>query len=254
MISTSFEPWQWGLLFLGALSVGLSKTGVPGLSLLFVGVFADLVGARASTGIILPLLIVGDCFAATTYRQHLVWSHLWRLFPWTISGVLLGWLALGRLNDLWTARLIGGILLGLLAFHLWWKRSPAAARNQAALTHAPGWLAAAAGIMAGFCTMVANAAGPVMSIYLLAMNLPKLEFMGTAAVFFLLLNWFKVPFMANLGMINATSLHLNLWLAPAVMLGALAGRWLAGRISQYWFELITLALTALTAGKLICKT
>ena len=101
--------------------------------------------------------------------------------------------------------------------------------------------------------MVANAAGPVMSLYLLAMQLPKLEFMGTAAVFFLLLNWFKVPFMFNLGMINSASLHLNLWLAPAVVLGALTGRWLARKISQRWFEYSTLALTALAAGKLLFR-
>jgi uncharacterized membrane protein YfcA len=75
--------------------------------------------------------------------------------------------------------------------------------------------------------------------------------MGTAAVFFLLLNWLKVPFMLNLGMINATSFQLNLWLAPAVMLGALTGRWLAGKISQRWFETTTLILTALAAGKLL---
>jgi len=254
MIGTDFEPWQWGLLFLGALCVGLSKTGVPGLSVLFVAAFANILSARASTGVVLPMLIMGDIFAVGSYRKHLVWSHLWRLFPWTILGVLLGWLALGHINDLWTNRLIGLILLSLLGFHLWWKRPSAAARNQAALAHSPWWIAALIGILAGFCTTVANAAGPVMSLYLLAMQLPKLEFMGTAAVFFLLLNWFKVPFMVNLGMINSTSLKLNLWLAPAVVAGALAGRWLAGKISQRWFENITLILTALAAGNLLFKS
>lgn len=251
MISLHFEPWQWALLFLGAICVGLSKTGVPGLSVLFVAAFANILSARAATGVVLPMLIMGDIFAVTSYRKHLVWSHLWRLFPWTILGVLLGWLALGHINDLWTARLIGLILLGMLGFHLWWKRPLVAAQNQAALARAPWWLAALTGTLAGFCTMVANAAGPVMSLYLLAMHLPKLEFMGTAAVFFLLLNWFKVPFMANLGMINATSLQLNLWLAPAVVLGALTGRWLANKISQRWFETVTLALTVAAAGKLL---
>ena len=251
MTSNHFETWQWALLFLGALSVGISKTGVPGLSMLFIAVFADILGARASTGVILPLLIVGDIFAVGSYRKHLVQSHLWRLFPWTILGVLLGWLALERINNLWTARLIGGILIGMLGLHLWWKRASALSKNQEALAHAPIWLAAFIGILAGFCTMVANAAGAVMGIYLLAMSLPKLEFMGTGAVFFLLINWFKVPFMAHLGMINLTSVQLNLWLTPAVVLGALAGRWLAGKISQRWFEIITLTLTALAAGKLL---
>jgi hypothetical protein len=254
MISPHFEPWQWGLLILGSLCVGLSKTGVPGLSVLFVAAFANILSARAATGVVLPLLIVGDLFAVSSYRKHLVWSHLWQLFPWTIPGVWLGWLALGRINDLWSARLIGAILLGMLGFHLWWKRNSGSARTRESLTHAPWWMAMLTGILAGFCTMVANAAGPVMSLYLLAMGLPKLEFMGTAAVFFLLLNWVKVPFMLNLGMINSTSFQLNLWLAPAVALGALAGRWLAGKISQRWFENTTLILTALAAGKLLFRS
>lgn len=256
MMSIHFEPWQWALLILGSVFVGLSKTGVPGLSVLFVALFTHVFSAhgaaRAATGVVLPLLIVGDLFAVGSYRKHLVWSHLWRLFPWTITGVALGWFALGKINDLWSARLIGLILLGMLGFHLWRKRpADSAKQKDETLAHASWWLAALTGILAGFCTMVANAAGPVMSIYLLAMRLPKLEFMGTAAVFFLLLNWFKIPFMLNLGMINAASFQLNLWLAPAVVVGALLGRWLGGKISQRWFETATLILTALAAGKLI---
>lgn len=254
MTSHHFEPWQWALLFLGSLCVGLSKTGVPGLSVLFVAAFANILPARAATGLVLPLLIMGDCFAVASYRKNLVWSHLWRLFPWTLLGVLLGWFALGKIDDVWSARMIGGVLLGMLGFHLWWKNKAGAAKANSTLVHAPWWLAALTGTLAGFCTMVANAAGPVMSIYLLAMQLPKLEFMGTGAVFFLLLNWLKVPFMVNLGMINSSSLQLNFWLAPAVIVGALAGRWLAGKISQRWFERTTLILTVLAAGKLLLRS
>ena len=250
MTGTHFESWQWCLLILGALCVGLSKTGVPGLSVLFVAVFSNILTARAATGVVLPLLIVGDFFAAGSYRRHLVWSHLWRLFPWTALGVLAGWFALGRLNDRWSARLIGIILLVMLAVHLWRRRAAVSTPDQPQAR--PAWrLAACTGVLAGFCTLVANAAGPVMSLYLLAMGLPKLEFMGTAAIFFLLLNWLKVPFILNLGLINPASFQLNLWLAPAVVLGALAGRWLAGKISQRWFETVTLGLTAAAAGKLI---
>ena len=53
--------------------------------------------------------------------------------------------------------------------------------------------------LAGSTTMIANAAGPVMTIYLLACRLPKFEFVGTAAWFFFAINLLKVPFSASLG-------------------------------------------------------
>jgi uncharacterized membrane protein YfcA len=242
-----FESWQWTLLFVGAFCVGMSKTGVPGLGVLFVALFANALPARAATGLVLPMLIIGDVFATASYRRNLVWSHLWRLFPWTLAGVIGGWLALARLDDRWASRLIGVILVVMLGVHFW-RRQPGAVDPAGP---ARWWVAALTGVLAGFCTLVANAAGPVMIVYLLAMRLPKLEFMGTSAVFFLVLNWVKVPFMVNLGLINPASLQLNLWLAPAVVVGALAGRWAIGRINQLWFERITLGLTACAAVKLL---
>ena len=110
----TFEPWQWVLLIAGAFCVGLAKTGVAGLSILFVALLANAMPARQATGVILPMLILGDVFAVLLYRRHTEWRHLWKLFPWTGAGVVVGWLALGRINDSQTARLLGGILLFLL--------------------------------------------------------------------------------------------------------------------------------------------
>jgi uncharacterized membrane protein YfcA len=92
-----------------------------------------------------------------------------------------------------------------------------------------------------------------MAIYLLAMRLPKMEYMGTGAVFFMLLNLFKVPFMVNLGLINAHSFTLNLWLAPAVFAGAFVGRKLLASINQRLFENLALGLSALAAVDLIFR-
>jgi uncharacterized membrane protein YfcA len=105
-------------------------------------------------------------------------------------------------------------------------------------------------VLAGFTTIVSNAAGPLMVIYLLAMRLPKMEYMGTGAVFFLLLNLFKIPFMIALGLITQGSLTLNLVLAPAVIIGSVLGRWLLGWINQRMFENIALALTLVAAARM----
>lgn len=245
----TFEPWQWALLLAGAFIVGLAKTGISGLGVLFVAVINLAIPARQATGVILPMLVLGDVFGVLLYRRHTEWRHLWKLFPWTGAGVVLGWLALGRINDHQTTRLVGTILALLLAVHLW--RKSRTAPSEAAVAHAPLWVAAGTGLLAGFTTLVANAAGSVMILYLLAMRLPKLGFLGTNAVFFLLLNWFKVPFMVNLGLINPASLGLNLKLAPAVVAGCLLGRAAAARMNQRVFEAVALGLTALATVKLL---
>ena len=149
-------------------------------------------------------------------------------------------------------RLIGGILLGMAALHVWRRRSiardPGRAGNR--IPHQV-WFAALMGAMAGFTTMVANAAGPLMIIYLLAMQLPKMEFLGTGAWFFLAVNLFKVPFSWQLDLITASSLLLDLRLTPFVVAGAVLGRLLIGHLNQRLFEILALAFTALAALRMI---
>lgn len=243
-----FEPWQWALLALGAAVAGFSKTGIPGTSILFVAIFANLMPARQATGLVLPLLIVADVFAYFVYRKNLEWRRVGRLLPWALGGVVAGWLVLGRVNDTQTARIVGVVIACMLALHLW-RKSRGTAEEAAA--HAPIWFGPFAGVLAGFSTMVANAAGPVMTLYLLAMRLPKLEFLGTGAAFFLVINWTKVPFMVQLDMITGETLLLNLWLLPAVAVGALAGPWVVKRVNQTTFENYALALTAVAVVKLL---
>lgn len=256
-----FEIWQWVLAVVGALLVGVSKTGIAGMGMLFVVIFAQILPAKQATGVVLPLLVFGDVIAVASYRQHTQWRFLWRLFPWTAAGVVIGFLALDRIDDRQARVLIGAIVLSLLALHVWRRWQPARARAVAPPAPAsdrviePGehgwWFAPAIGVLAGFTTLVANAAGPLMVIYLLAMRLPKMEFVGTGAVFFLLLNLFKVPFMVNLGLINPDSFRLNLWLAPAVLVGAWVGRKILLRINQRVFENLALALSGAAGLKLL---
>jgi uncharacterized membrane protein YfcA len=246
----NLEPWQWLLAVTAALLVGVSKTGIAGLGILPVVLFANIFPVtKQATGLVLPLLIVGDLVAVASYRRHTQWTFLWKLFPWTALGVVIGFFALDRIADHATKRLIGVLL------HLGRRRAAAGADvNQAESEKSPefgAWLAPVVGVLAGFTTLVANAAGPLMAIYLLAMGLPKLAYVGTGAIFFMLLNWFKVPFMVNLGLITAESLRFNALLVPAVLAGALVGRWLLQKIDQKPFENLALGLSALAGLNLV---
>jgi len=241
------ENWQWVLLVMAAVMAGFSKTGIPGSSILFVAILPNLMPARQATGIVLPMLIFADLFAYTIYRKSLEWRRVGRLLPWAVAGVLLGWFALGKINDAQTTRVIGSIIALMVILHVWRRRGVA----DDVIAHAPIWLGPVMGLFAGFTTMIANAAGPVMSLYLLAMRLPKLQFLGTSAAFFLVINWIKVPFIVQLGLINAESLKLNLYLLPAVAIGAFLGRPVVERVNQRRFENGVLVLTSLAAMKLL---
>jgi uncharacterized protein len=248
----TFDTTAWLFAAFAAVVVGLSKTGVPGLGMLAVAIFANLMPTKQASGFVLPLLIFGDLVAVFSYRQHTEWSHLRRLFLWTGAGVVLGTLAMRVIDNRQAQLLVGGLIVALVALHVWRKRQ--AATQTPSATNAPShgaWFAPTIGVLAGFTTLVANAAGPLMAIYLLAMRLPKMAFVGTAAVFFLLLNLFKIPFMIGLGLITTDSFSFNLALAPAVLAGAFLGRWLLPRVSQAWFERIALALSAAAGLKLL---
>ncbi len=243
----NLEPWQWVLAVVAAVVIGLAKTGISGMGLLAVVIFANLMPARQASGFVLPMLVFADVVAVISYRRHAQWSYLWKLFPWTALGVVAGYFALGRIDDRQAKVLIGIIVLALLAVHLVRRSRPAAEER----AEYGWWYAPVIGILAGFTTLVANAAGPLMIIYLLSMRLPKMEFMGTGAYYFLLMNLFKVPFMMNLGLIDAHSFKGNLLLLPAVIVGALAGRVILKKLDQKLFENLALGLSAVAGVKLL---
>lgn len=248
----TFDTTAWIFAAFAAVVVGLSKTGVPGLGMLSVAIFANLMPTKQASGFVLPLLIFGDFVAVFSYRKHTDWSHLRRLFLWTGAGVVLGALAMRVIDNRQAQLLVGGMIVVLTGLHVWRKRHAATSTSPTteAADHGP-WFAPTIGVLTGFTTLVANAAGPLMAIYLLSMRLPKMAFVGTAAVFFLLLNLFKVPFMIGLGLITTDSFSFNLALAPAVLAGAFLGRWLLPRVSQLWFERLALALSAAAGLKLL---
>lgn len=238
----NWELWQWALAVGGALAIGVAKTGIGGLGMLAVVIFANLMPAKQSAGFVLPMLVMADVVAVLSYRRHAQWSLLWKLFPWTALGVFLGFLAMGRIDNQQAGLLIGVIVLGLVVLHMVRK-----SRQKSDEPEHAAWFAPTIGVLAGFTTLVANAAGPLMAIYLLAMRLPKMEYMGTGAWYFLLMNLFKVPFMMNLGLVDAASFQGNLLLLPAVLAGTLIGRIVLKKIDQKLFETLALVL-ALAAG------
>ena len=243
------EIWQWALAALGAFCVGLSKTGISGIGIVAVALFSLFLPARESTGSVLLILISADIVAVLSYRRDADWSKLIRLFPFTIAGVILGTLTMKRVDDSQMRFLIGGILLVIVGFQIFQRLKPKPADAETRPLHP--LFAPVAGLLAGFTTMVANAAGPIMTLYLLAMRLPKVTFIGTAAWYFCLMNLFKVPFSIYAGAMSPNAPAFALTLFPAALAGGLLGRRILPRIDQKLFESLAIGFAFAAALYLI---
>ncbi|MFJ5531123.1 sulfite exporter TauE/SafE family protein [Streptomyces sp. NPDC093261] len=246
--------WGFAALAFAAMIVGFSKTAVSGANTVSLAVFAAVLPARASTGVLLPVLIAGDVLAVLTYRRHAHWPTLWRLFPAVAVGVVLGTLFLIWADDGVVRTSIGAILLLMTAVTVWRRRTADRQGDpDAVTTHAGRIKARSYGVLGGFTTMVANAGGPVMSMYLLSAGFRKLGFLGTSAFFFLIVNVSKVPFSAGLGLIDGRSLLLDAVLAVFVVPGAFIGRWAVNRINQRLFEQLVIVATVVGAAQLLLR-
>lgn len=240
-------PWAWALLALAAAIVGVSKTALPGASTISVAIFAAFIPARTSTGVLLILLIIGDVFALLIYRRHAHWPTLLRLAPTVAAGIVFGALFLAFASNSIVKPVIGVILLGMIAITLWRRH----AASTDAISHTNVVATIGYGMLGGFTTTVANAGGPVMSMYLLAMRTPVKVFLGTAAWFFAIVNIVKLPILIGLGLITVPVLLLDAVLLPLFVIGALVGRWMIRRIQQVLFERIVLILTIVGAAYLL---
>jgi uncharacterized membrane protein YfcA len=242
-----FTALEWALAVLAATGIGVSKSGLPGVSLLHVVLFAQLFPGLRSTGVVLPMLIVGDVGAVLLFRRHAQWNHVFRTLPPALIGVGIGWACMRAWPGLNWNPVIGGIVAGLAVLQLVRNWRPDLLSD---MPNARGF-AWTMGLLAGITTMVANAAGPVMGLYLLAVALPKDAFVGTSAWFFLLINVLKVPFSAQLGFIEPATLTLNALLIPVILSGLFLGRALVAKVPQKVFDSLILAFAILAALKLI---
>ena len=227
--------------------VGISKTGIPGIGILIVPLMALVLPTRKSTGLLLGILILADLFAIVYHRRNAKWRHVLRLLPAALAGIVAGYFGLGWVDDRQLKPIIGGIVLVMLGVSYWRTR----AKGDEAPIPTQWWFAVGLGFMAGVTTMMANAAGPVMIIYLLAMRLPKIEFVGTSAWFFFVVNWLKVPFSASLNLMTVDSVKINLMMLPCIALGAVAGIFFLKRIPQKAFNIVVQILAAAAAIKLL---
>jgi uncharacterized protein len=233
---------QVAIFFLVALFIGMAKTGVQGAGMLSVPLLATVFGGQLSTGILLPILCIADILGILYYHRHASFDHLKKLFLWVGLGTLAGTLVGDYIDDHVFKVFMGIAIILSVTLMIWLER-----RDPKPLPDKI-WFSAIVGLVAGFTSMVGNLAGPMMAVYFLSMRLPKNEFIGTSAWFFLVLNFFKVPFhVFAWKTITWKILWMDLMTIPVIILGAFIGVMIVRNLSDKVYRWFIIGMT-LVAG------
>lgn len=231
------------LFLICGILIGMSKTGLSGAGFMLVPIMAGIFGGKLSVGIVLPMLIFADVFAVNYYHRYATWRYILLSLPWAILGVVIATLFGNLIDDETFKTFLAIVVLSGITLMI----------TQDAIIKSKKipdnwWFAAILGLTGGFTTMIGNAAGPVMSLYLLAMHLPKNTFIGTAAWFFLIINVLKVPFhIFSWHTITLQTLMVDVIGIPTILLGVLIGIKTVKLIPERVYRLIIIASTVIAA-------
>ena len=245
--SLHISTLEWVIIMVCGMLIGMSKVGVPGVSMIVVPALAFIFGAKQSTGVLLPILMMADLFGVAYYRRHANWNHLVKVIPWAVVGLVLA-LWIGELvNDEQFKNLIAILVFLSIALMVWQDM-----RKGTNLFPDKWWFAALMGILGGFATMIGNVAGPVFSIYLLAMHLPKNSFIGTSAWFFMVINFTKFPLQYFVwDNIKPETLMVDLVTLPAIAVGAFLGFKIVKIIPEQAYRGVVILITVISAFLLL---
>lgn len=234
---------EWLLSILCGILIGMSKTGLSGAGLFVVPVFAGIFGGRPSAGLVLPMLIVADFFAVKYYNRHADWRYVLKLLPWAFAGIIIALFVGVIIDDVQFRKLIAIIVIAGISLMLF---QDIRLKNLTIPDY--WWFAGLLGLAGGFTTMIGNAAGPVLSLYLLSMRLPKNMYIGTAAWFFFIVNLSKVPLhIVFWETITWQTLGFNAFMVVPIIAGAVGGFYIVKLIPEKAYRIIIIISTLASA-------
>jgi hypothetical protein len=238
----TFSSNEFLIFLLVAVFIGMSKTGIHGAGMIAVPLLAIVFGGQLSSGILLPILCLADVMGVWYYHRHASWYHLKKLFPWAALGTVLGTVVGSEIDDR-TFKLVMAVIIVISVFIMVWLERQ---RKDAIPDHK--WFASLTGVAAGFTSMIGNLATSVVAIYFLTMRLPKNSFIGTTAWFFLVINWFKVPFhIFSWKTITWNTFLLDLATLPFIAVGAFLGIVIVKKMRDRAYRWFIISMTVVAA-------
>jgi uncharacterized membrane protein YfcA len=248
-----FQPWEIIAVICSALFIGMSKAGLNGMNTFMVPIIALVFGAKESTGIVLPMLCFADLLAVIWYRRKAEWKHIFRLLPWSLGGLVLALLVDTVIPARGFRFLIGVCIFAGLGVMFWndfyrLRGSGQTLGVENAAVPSGWWFSALFGLMGGFSTMIGNAAGPIMSVFLLSMRLPKESFAGTAAWYYLIINYIKLPLQVFIwSNVTPRGILFNLCVFPVIIIGIILGILVVKKVSEKIYRIMIYIMTIISA-------
>lgn len=233
------------LVLMGAgLITGFSKFSVGGMGMLILPVLMITYAGPEALGILVPMYILTDLVVVTLYRKAVDWGVLLRLLPLQLLGMVVGSWLLADLSASMFSWLIGSIIIAMLLLSGWLEN------NDTGFMRHPA-MAPSVGLVAGIFSMVASAAGPLLSLYMLEQKLSKTAYISTRAWSFLIIDLAKIPLLLGLGYVNLETTLLGVKALPAVAVGALLGFWMLRRLELAQFKWLIRGMATVAAIKLL---
>jgi uncharacterized membrane protein YfcA len=241
------DPATLFIVAAAALVLGTAKTSFPNAGMLVILILTLRLDPLMALGILMPLYVFVDVVAITSYRRGLNFTTALRLLPGAAAGMLIAVVVGQHISAEIFNRVLGALILTSVGLTLLLRTT-----SDGVAPNLPRWSVPIIGVAAGFATMIGNSGGPLVSIYLLLGGLVNQSFVGTASVFYLLVNLTKIP------------LHLLVWESvtwqqmisvsaiafPAALVGTYLGRWILSRVPGELFRRIVLVLTTVAAVRL----
>lgn len=231
-----------------AFLLGVAKGGLSGLGPMLTLLVAAAVPTSVAIGVLLPLLMIGDGFALWAHWGHWDRAILRRLLPGGLIGVAIASFFLRSLSETALRLFLAAITIAFVLYRLAEPRLRERSRRSGPID--PRW-AGVAGSAAGITSTIAHVGGPPVSMYLLTAKVSPRPFVATAAVFFFIVNWLKVPGYIGAGLFEV---DLLVSLAPTALLippGIVAGRWFVTHVPQRIFDQVILASLVVGAVLLV---
>ncbi len=245
-----FPGIVWITAVIAVLLIGISKAGFGGgVGVIATPIMSLVMPVASAAALLLPILIGADLLTFRHYKNQINKETIRILLPGALLGIVLGGLFFNQFSQREALIKIG---IGIIAIGFVVYQAVKLLYQKKLESYTPSDTTGyGLGIITGFTSTIAHVGGPPFSIYVLPQNLPRNIFVGTTAVFFLIVNVVKLIPYSLLGLIQTGNIILTVLLIPVAMLGVQLGIWMNKRVNQNVFNGVVYLLLLLTGIQLI---